>query len=159
MEVFDIIKKRILIFDGAMGTEISRFNKSLSDLPNDFLNIEEPEIIEKIHKSYIESGADVIETNTFNSNSIVLEKFSKENYIEELNKKAVEIAKSAVSGYKRKIFICGSIGPLDISLSLGSKYSFDDVKNSYIKQIEVLFKSGVDFVIFETAHDLINLKA
>jgi len=159
MEVFDIIKKRILIFDGAMGTEISRFNKSLEDLPNDFLNIKEPEFIEKIHRSYIESGADVIETNTFNSNPIVLEKFSKENYVEELNKKAVEIAKSAVSGYKRKIFICGSIGPLDISLSLGSKYSFDDVKNSYIKQIEVLFKSGVDFVIFETAHDLINLKA
>lgn len=159
MNVFDIIKEKILIFDGAMGTEIVKYRKGVSELPNDFLNLKEPELIEKIHSQYIESGADVIETNTFNSNPIVLSKLSKESYLDDLNKKAVEIAKFAAKKYNRKIFICASIGPLDISLSLGSKYSFDEVKNAYIKQLEILFKSGVDFAIFETSHDMINLKA
>ena len=159
MEILDILKERIIIFDGAMGTEIVKYKNKLLDLPNDFLNIEDPQLVEKIHLSYIENGADVIETNTFNSNSIVLSRFSKQDYVDELNKKAVEIAKSAISKADRKIFICGSIGALDISLSLGSKYSFDDVKEAYIKQMKVLFENGVDFVIFETACDFLNLKA
>ncbi|MEF3279375.1 MAG: homocysteine S-methyltransferase family protein [Elusimicrobiota bacterium] len=158
-EIKNLMKEKILIFDGAMGTEINkRFYKN-DLLPNDFLNLSNPQLIETIHLDYIKSGCDFIETNTFNSNPISLSDFNKENQTVELNKKAVEVAKSAIKKSGKKVFIAGSSGPLNISLSLGSKYSFDEVKKAYIKQAEVLLKEGVDLIIFETAHDIINLKA
>ncbi len=154
-----LLKERILIFDGAMGSEINRRIKKNDELPNDFLNISNPQLIEEIHHEYIKAGCDFIETNTFNSNPISLYHYNKENFVYELNKRAVEIAKQAIKKSGRNIFIAGSIGPLDISLSLGSKYSFDEVKNAYIKQIEVLLEEGIDILIFETSHDIINTKA
>ncbi len=153
------LNERILIFDGAMGTEVSKKIKKEDNLPNDFLNLTAPEIIEDIHLSYINAGADVIETNTFNSNLITLGEFNKTKYFKELNEKAVSVAKNASKKSDKKIYICASIGPLTVSLSLGSKYDFDEIKTAYIKQLEILFNSGVDLAIFETAHDMINLKA
>ena len=101
----------------------------------------------------------MIETNTFNSNSIVLSTHNRERDVLVLNRMAVEIARSAVKKSGRDVFIAGSVGPLNISLSLGCKYGFDDVKDCYREQVEALFEGGVDFIIFETSHDIINLKA
>jgi 5-methyltetrahydrofolate--homocysteine methyltransferase len=162
-ELKELLKNKIMIFDGAMGTEITRISKNKrersDELPNDFLNIKDPEIIEQIHLSYIDAGADVIETNTFNSNSIVLSEYSQSHMVSVLNRKGVEIAKKAVMKSGKDIFIAASVGPLNISLSLGSKYSFDDVKNAYREQSKSLLDAGVDLLLFETAHDIINLKA
>lgn len=157
-----LLKQRILIFDGAMGTEIDRIyhlqNKTPTN-PKDLLNIYDYQLIKSIHLSYIDAGADFIETNSFNSNDIVLSEYNLNDKIEDLNKTAVLIAKDAIKTSKKDVFIAGSVGPLNISLTLGSKYSFDDIKKAYRKQVELLLKYGADLIIFETAHDIINLKA
>lgn len=164
-EIREKLKHKIHFFDGAMGTEINKYDISKEDYKGyelgDYLNITRPDIIEKIHLEYIKSGCDIIETNTFNSNEIVLKEHKLEKELFLLNQKAVEIAKSAIKKAKtdRKIYICGSIGPTNIAPSLNHTHKFDDIKNSYKKQIEALLKSGVDFLIFETAHDIINIKA
>ncbi|MGC8867339.1 MAG: homocysteine S-methyltransferase family protein [Elusimicrobiales bacterium] len=156
----ELIKQKIVIFDGAMGTEIQRrVSKKLTAQFGDLLNIENPQVIEDIHLSYINAGCDVIETNTFNSNPLVLSKWNKEGICHELNIRAVEIAKSAVKKSGKKIFIAGSVGPCDVSASLDDKPSFDELKKSYALQIEALLKGGVDFIIFETFHDIVNLKS
>lgn len=155
----DLIKERVIVFDGAMGTEIQRRGFLFKGPVGDYLNIENPQLIEDIHLSYIDAGADIIETNTFNSNYIVLSEYGREKDVEVLNRSAVEIAKSAIRRSNKDVYIAGSVGPLNISLSLGSSYSFDDVKRCYRQQLEILLKEGVDFIIFETFHDVVNLKA
>ncbi len=160
MDIRHLIDHRIVLFDGATGTEIQkRLGKNLLLPFGDLLNIEEPSVIKDIHISYIKAGADVIETNTFNSNPVVLSKWGKENLARELNIKAVEIAKSAIKESTRDVIIAGSVGPSDVSLSLGCNISFDEMKNSYRVQVEALLSAGVDILIFETAHDIVNLKA
>lgn len=154
-----ILQERIVIFDGAMGTEIQKRGVVLNGPVVDYLSIEDPQILEDIHLSYIDAGALVIETNTFNSNPIVLSDYGKEDDVYLLNKASLEVARSAVKKSGKKVFIAGSVGPLSISLSLGCRLSFDDVREGYRKQIEVLLKYGVDLVIFETVHDILNLKA
>lgn len=159
MNIKDLIKERVVVFDGAMGTEIQKRGFLPKGPVGDYLNIESPKLVEEIHLDYINSGADVIETNTFNSNYIVLSEYGREKDVEVLNRSAVQIAKSAVKKSNKNVYIAGSVGPLNISLSLGSNYSFDDVKRCYRQQLEILLNEGVDFIIFETSHDVINLKA
>lgn len=158
-----IIENRILIFDGAMGTFINLIKpKNLKPNKysglNEYLNISNPELIEKIHIEYLKAGADVIETNTFSANPIILSEYGLEDKTEEINTAAVQIAKKAISNFEDK-FIAGSIGPTNISLSLDSKISFDELKESYSKQVSSLVKAGVDILIFETGHDVLNMKA
>ena len=171
------LREKILILDGALGTEIQKigiekkvFDKierrgdiDLSGC-NDLLNICSPETIEKIHLDYLEAGADIIETNTFNANAVSLKEYGMEHLVAELNRAAVETAKRAVEKSGRKAWIAGSVGPTNMSLSLSlgdvdkSFQEIDELGNAYYEQIFSLIKAGVDLIIIETVFDTLNAK-
>ncbi|KON71491.1 B12-dependent methionine synthase [Candidatus Hodgkinia cicadicola] len=178
MALLKLGKKRKLILDGAMGTQIQKFK--LKDRHyggkknkgnNDILNITQPKVIEKIHLSYLEAGADIIETNTFNSNQISQSHYNNNYSCIELNKCAVLIAKRARLKYsfrtKRRVFVAGSVGPTNKSLTVPSDVlkpayrdiSFDEMVTSYKQQINTLLNMGVNILLIETIFDTINAKA
>jgi 5-methyltetrahydrofolate--homocysteine methyltransferase len=166
MNLKELIKRKILIFDGAMGTQISALRLDNSEFGgyeglNEWLNITRPDLIEKIHCDYFQAGADIIETNTFNANRIVLSEYGLENKVYEINFKAVEIAKKAKLKYSLNgdKYIAGSIGPSNVSAFIDSRYDFDSIYESYREQAKAMIEAGVDIIIFETAHDILNLKA
>jgi 5-methyltetrahydrofolate--homocysteine methyltransferase len=154
--------ERIIVFDGAMGTSIQNANVDSSlwqgkEGCNEFLNIVCPEIISKIHLSFLDAGADVVETNTFGANSVVLSEYGLEEDCYKINKAAAEIAKAAVSKYSDR-FVAGSIGPTTKLLTLG-QIDFDRLYNTYLQQAEALIDGGVDLFIVETCQDLLQVKA
>jgi 5-methyltetrahydrofolate--homocysteine methyltransferase len=172
--------------DGAMGTMIqtydlrekdfrgSRFLDHKSDLKgnNDILSITRPNIIKEIHAAYLEAGADIIETNTFNSTSISQLDYNLENIVYELNKKSAKIACSVRNEYNIKTphkprFVCGAIGPTNKTASMSPDVSspgfrnidFDELKKSYMEQVNGLVDGGVDILMIETVFDTLNCKA
>ena len=181
-----LLKENILVMDGAMGTMIQdyqlnendfrgkRFQKHGFDLKgnNDILSITQPEIIKNIHDSFLKSGADIIETNTFNSTSISQADYGLEKNIYELNKTSAELAVSVCKKYNIKKqnkprFVCGSIGPTNKTASMSPDVSspgfrnidFDELKESYIEQVNGLIDGGVDLLLIETVFDTLNCKA
>ena len=181
-----ILSKKILVMDGAMGTMVqgynleekdfrgNRFLNHKSDLKgnNDILSITQPEIIKEIHAAYLEAGADIIETNTFNSTSISQSDYNLENIVYELNKISAEIACSVREKYNnitphKPRFVCGAIGPTNKTASMSPDVSspgfrnidFDELKDSYIEQINGLIDGGVDILLIETVFDTLNCKA
>lgn len=181
-----ILNNRILILDGAMGTMIQEYGLSEKDyrgtefthLPgqmkgnNDMLNISHPEIIQAIHKKYLEAGADIIETNTFNSNSISMADYGMESYIRELNISGAKIAREIADNFTQQNpdkprFVIGSIGPTnktasispDVSNPAYRNISFDNLYESFKEQINALLEGGVDALLIETAFDTLNVKA
>ncbi len=182
----DCLKERILIIDGAMGTMIQRhkpteatyrgekFKDWSMDVKNnaDILNITQPQMIESIHKEYLEAGADIIETNTFASTFIAQEDFKLEAYVYEMNIAGAKIARKAADEYTAKDpgkprFVAGAIGPLNKTLSLSPDVnnpgyravSFDTVARAYTEQIKGLVDGGVDIILIETIFDTLNAKA
>ena len=180
------LKEKILFLDGAMGTLLQKYNLSENDyrgtlfknstinLKGNFevLSLTQPQIIENIHKAYLDAGADIIECNTFNSNSIVQSNYHLENSIKELNKASVKIARKIADEYTKKTpnkprFIAGSIGPTTKSLTISSDImnpekrdiTFDELVKSYSEQIEVLIRSDIDILLIETIFDTLNAKA
>ena len=171
-----LFTKKILLLDGSMGTCIARlnlteeqfkgerfadFNRSLKGL-NDLLNITQPKFIKDIHKSYLDAGADIIETNTLNSNVISLSDYGCEALCYEINFKAAKLAKDccrdAASGKPR--FVAGSIGTTSKSLTLSPFDSrFDEHYLSYLPQINGLIDGGADLFFVETVFDALNAKA
>lgn len=151
--IIDEIKDRVLIFDGAMGTSI--YSKGIFlNTCYDELNITNPELIKEIHKSYINAGADVILTNTFGAHRLKLEKYGLGDKCAEINKRAVEIAKSLAG---ENIFVLGSVGS---RLNVGSIITSEnkkDIESSYKEQLSALSQAGVDGVIFETYFDITEL--
>ena len=184
-DIRKILKDKIMILDGAMGTMIQdykldendyrgeKFSTYASSLKgnNDLLSITQPHIIEEIHFKYLESGADIIETNTFNANSISQSDYDLEDYVFEMNFQSAKIAKNAVKRFnkndKSKKFVCGSIGPTNRTASLSPKVedlsfrnvTFDELYKSYYEQIDGLIKGGVDLLMIETIFDTLNCKA
>ena len=184
-DIRKILKDKIMILDGAMGTMIQdykldendyrgeKFSKYASSLKgnNDLLSITQPHIIEEIHFKYLESGADIIETNTFNANSISQSDYDLEDHVFEMNFQSAKIAKNAVKRFnknnKSKKFVCGSIGPTNRTASLSPKVedlsfrnvTFDELYKSYYEQIDGLIKGGVDLLMIETIFDTLNCKA
>ncbi|MEO6681569.1 MAG: homocysteine S-methyltransferase family protein [Ginsengibacter sp.] len=180
------LNERILIIDGAMGTMIQErkleeadfrgekyqnFHKDLRG-NNDLLSITQPEIIQEIHKEYLEAGADIIETNTFSSTSIAQADYDLQDIAYELNVSAAICARKAVEEYSKENpdqskFVAGAIGPLNKTLSLSPdvnnpgfrSVSFDEVANSYYEQIHGLMDGGVDLLLIETIFDTLNAKA
>ncbi len=180
------IEKRVLVLDGAMGTMIQkykltekdyrgkRFANWKSDLKgnNDLLSITQPEIIYSIHKEYLEAGADIIETNTFNANSISMEDYAMEDLVHELNIESAKIAKktaeeiTAINPDKPR-FVAGSIGPTNKTTSLSPKVedpsyraiTFDDIYDCYYEQASALLEADVDLFLIETIFDTLNAKA
>jgi len=182
----NILSEKILVMDGAMGTMIqtydlrekdfrgSRFLDHKSDLKgnNDILSITRPNIIKEIHAAYLEAGADIIETNTFNSTSISQLDYNLENIVYELNKKSAKIACSVRNEYNIKTphkprFVCGAIGPTNKTASMSPDVSspgfrnidFDELKKSYMEQVNGLVDGGVDILMIETVFDTLNCKA
>ena len=162
------LDNKILLFDGAMGTEIQKFNPSQNDYLdnkegfNDSLNFTRPEWIESIHKSYINAGCDCIETNTFGSNRLKLEEFGLGHKTIDFNLKATRIAKQACSDSKRKIYIVGSMGPSGFLPSsndpdLGN-ISLDEIEDAFYLQALGLIEGGCDVLLIETGQDVLEIK-
>ncbi|HUQ64610.1 MAG TPA: homocysteine S-methyltransferase family protein [Flavitalea sp.] len=175
------LNKRILIIDGAMGTMIQRYKLAEKDYRgkrfadwhkdvkgnNDLLSITQPQIITEIHKQYLEAGADIIETNTFNSTAISMADYDMQSLAYELNVAAVTCAKEAITQLSKKAWIAGAIGPLNKTLSLSPDVNnpgyravtFDEVVNAYYEQVKGLTDGGVDLLLIETIFDTLNAKA
>lgn len=151
----------LLIFDGACGT-----NLQLMDIPdsvwkdregcNELLNITYPEAITALHRSFIEAGAQVLETNTFGATRTVLAEYGLEDKVREINMAAVQNARLAIDGQPGR-FVAGSLGPTTKLVSLGH-ISQDALEASYREQSEALIEAGVDAIIIETCQDLLQVK-
>jgi 5-methyltetrahydrofolate--homocysteine methyltransferase len=144
--------KNIVIFDGAMGTNLPR-GFSCSEA----YNLSSPDAVRDVHRSFISAGCNVIETNTFNGNRVSLKEFGLENKVAEINKKAVAIAREAVAGAGREIKVSGCIGPMNKLPTLG-QISFDQMHDAYVEQIGNLLVAGVDMIQADTCQDLLQAK-
>jgi len=182
----DKLKERILIIDGAMGTMIQRYKleekdyrgERFKDWPidvkgnNDLLVLTRPDIIEAIHREYLDAGADIIETNTFNSQRVSLADYHMEELSYELNVAAARLAKKAAADYTSRNpdkprFVAGAIGPMSKTLSLSPdvnnpgfrSVTFDEVSSAYYEQVKGLVDGGADLLLVETIFDTLNAKA
>ena len=175
------LKERILILDGPMGTSIqnmglpsdafsgTRFAEHTHDLQgnNDVLSLTLPDAITSIHDSFLSAGADIITTNTFNSNSISQKEYGLDSYTHELNRTSAQLARSCVDKHLGTQWVAGSLGPTNVTTSLSPDIdrpekrsaSFDDLVNAYKEAIEGLVEGGIDFLLIETAFDTLNAKA
>ena len=184
--IHDELKHRILVLDGAMGTMIQqyeleekdfrgeRFKNHSSELKgnNDILSITRPDVIKEIHKAYLEVGADILETNTFNANRISMADYAAEDFVYEMNVQSAKIAKEIADEYSFKDsdkprFVAGSIGPTNKTASMSPDVNdpgyraatFDDFKEAYREQVKGLIDGGVDLLLVETIFDTLNAKA
>jgi 5-methyltetrahydrofolate--homocysteine methyltransferase len=165
----DALKKRVLLFDGAMGTEIQKLNPQPQDFPdnkdgfNDGLILSRPEWIKQIHRSYLKAGADCIETNTFGSNKFKLDEYGFGVQTIEFNKRAAELAREVCNEFQDKPhFVIGSMGPSGFLPSsndpdLGQK-PLDEIINAFALQAEGLILGGVDALLIETSQDILEVK-
>jgi 5-methyltetrahydrofolate--homocysteine methyltransferase len=162
-------KKRVLLFDGAMGTEIQRLNPKTEDFPdgkdgfNDGLNLSRPEWIKQIHRTYLQAGADCIETNTFGSNKFKLAEYGYGDQTIEFNKKAAELAREVCNGFKDKQrYIIGSMGPSGYLPSSNDpalgETPLDEIQQAFMLQAEGLILGGVDALLIETSQDILEVK-
>ena len=163
------LKHKVLLFDGAMGTEIQKFNPATDDFPNgkdgfnDGLVLTHPEWIKKIHKSYLQAGADCIETNSFGSNKIKLDEYGFGDQTVEFNKKIAQLAVESISEFSDKPrYVVGSMGPTGFLPSsndpdLGQK-PLDEIRQSFALQAEGLILGGVDALLIETSQDILEVK-
>ena len=181
-----IAKKRILILDGAMGTAIQgykldeaayrgeRFKDHARDLKgnNDLLVLSQPDIIREIHRDYLEAGADMLETNTFNAQAISQADYGLEDISHEMNVAAAKLAREAADEWTAKTpdrprFVAGAIGPTNRTASLSPdvnnpgfrNVSFDDLVVAYSEQTRGLIEGGADTILIETVFDTLNAKA
>ncbi len=162
-------KKRVLLFDGAMGTEIQRLNPKTEDFPdgkegfNDGLNLSRPEWIKDIHRSYLKAGADCIETNTFGSNRFKLAEYGYGDETIEFNKKAALLAKDVCNEFKDKPrYVIGSMGPSGYLPSSNDptlgEIPLDEIEEAFALQAQGLILGGVDALLIETSQDILEVK-
>lgn len=185
LELEERLKREILIIDGAMGTMVQQYKLSEADYRgthfpnpkkdlkgnNDLLCITRPEVIYEIHMQYLEAGADIIETNTFNGTTISQADYELETWVDEINRQAVRIAKRARDDYfkktGRKAYVAGALGPTNKTASLSPDVerpefrgvTFDELVTAYYGQAKVFVDEGVDILLPETTFDTLNLKA
>ncbi len=165
----EALKKRVLLFDGAMGTEIQKLDPKPQDFPdnkdgfNDGLILSRPEWIKQIHRTYLKAGADCIETNTFGSNKFKLDEYGFGAQTIEFNKRAAELAREVCNEFQDKPhFVIGSMGPSGFLPSsndpdLGQK-PLDEIINAFDLQAEGLILGGVDALLIETSQDILEVK-
>ncbi len=183
------LEKRILVIDGAMGTMIQQYKLEEKDYRgkrfaefhkdikgnNDLLSITQPQIIKAIHREYLLAGADIIETNTFNSTSIAMADYDMQELVYELNFESAKVAKEAVKEFniefpekaKTSKYVAGAIGPTNRTLSLSPDVNdpgfravtFDEMVEAYTLQVKGLIDGGVDLILIETIFDTLNAKA
>ena len=180
------VRERILVLDGALGTMIQKYNLSEEDFRgtrfvekpgqmkgnNDLLCLTAPHIIQDIHRKYLEVGADIIETNTFNAQRISMADYHVEECCREINLAAAKLARELADEYTRKNpnkprFVAGSVGPTNKTCSMSPDVNnpafraltFDDLADAYQEQMEALLEGGVDAILIETIFDSLNAKA
>ncbi len=161
-------EKPLIIFDGGTGTSFQNLNLTADDFGgkelegcNENLVLSSPEVVEKVHNSFLEAGCHVIETNTFGASSIVLDEYDIADKAYEINKNAAFIAKKAAAKYSsvdKPRFVAGSIGPTTKLPTLGH-IDFDELKQSYKEQIYGLLDGGVDLLLIETCQDVLQIKS
>ncbi len=181
-----LIKERILVLDGAMGTMIQQYNLREEDFHgslfkevpgqlkgnNDLLCLTRPDVIEDIHRKYLEAGADIIETNSFNASSVSMKDYHVENYCREINLQAARLARKMADEFtardeNKPRFVAGSVGPTNKTCSMSSDVNnpgfraltYDDLQDAYCEQMEALLEGGVDTILIETIFDTLNAKA
>lgn len=186
MNIKKLLRDRILVLDGAMGTMIQRYQLSENDfrgerfvaIPgtmkgnNDMLVLTQPTIIQEIHEYYLSVGADIIETNTFNSTSVSMEEYHLQEYVSEINEMAARLARVAADKYTlltpdKPRFVAGSVGPTNKTTSMSPDVNdpafraltFDELVIAYQEQMEGLLKGGIDLFLIETIFDTLNAKA
>jgi len=185
-DIRNILKNKILVLDGAMGTMIQQYKFTEEDYRgdkfkdfkvsvkgnNDMLSITQPEAIKEIHRKYLQAGADIIETNTFSSTTIAMADYDMEDYVNELNYQSAKIAKEVAEEITslnpdKPRFVAGSIGPTNRTASMSPDVNdpgfravtFDDLRVAYKQQVEALIDGGVDILLVETVFDTLNAKA
>ncbi|MEG3174641.1 homocysteine S-methyltransferase family protein [Sphingomonas sp. RB3P16] len=175
--------KRILITDGAFGTEIQNWKLSEADYAgdlglakdqkgnNDILALTKPEVPEAIHRAYFEAGADIAETNTFSANRISQADYAAEHLVREINVESAKLARRLADEFQAKDgrprFVAGAVGPTNKTLSLSPdvndpgfrEIDFDYLKDVYREQVDALIEGGADFILIETVFDTLNAKA
>jgi 5-methyltetrahydrofolate--homocysteine methyltransferase len=165
-EFLKAVNERVVVFDGAMGTNIQFRNPSPDDFwgsegCNELLVLSRPDIIRDIHAAFFAAGCDVVETDTFGASRIVLAEYGLQDRVAELNHAAVKLAREAAADFStpsRPRFVAGSIGPTTKLPSLGH-ISFDDMSETYLEQISALIDAGVDLLLIETCQDILQSKA
>jgi 5-methyltetrahydrofolate--homocysteine methyltransferase len=186
VDIKEILKKRILVLDGAMGTMIQAHKLEEEDFRgenlkdhsklvkgnNDLLSLTRPDIIKEIHRIYFEAGADIAETNTFNANAISQADYGTEYLTYDMNKASAELAREAADEFTRATpdkprFVAGSLGPTNRTASMSPDVNnpgyravtFDDLKEAYKEQAKGLMDGGADTLLVETVFDTLNAKA
>ncbi|MHB1021495.1 MAG: methionine synthase [Acidobacteriaceae bacterium] len=164
-DFLEVLKERVIVYDGAMGTNIQVHAPTIDDYwgkegCNELLVLSKPEIIRSIHASFFEAGCDVVETDSFGSSRIVLAEYDLQDQTRELNIAAAKLAKEVALAYStpdKPRFVAGSIGPTTKLPSLGH-ISYDAMAETYREQIEALIEGGVDILLIETSQDLLQAK-
>ncbi len=181
MNIQPLLREKILVLDGAMGTMIQRRKFTEADFRgrqftshrknlkgnNDILNLTQADVIQDIHEQYLAAGADIIETNTFNANGVSQTDYGTENYIYDINKAGATIAKKAITNSGKTAFVAGSIGPTNRTASMSPKVNnpayrnitFDQLVDDYSVAIQGLRDGGADLLLIETIFDPLNAKA
>ncbi|MGA1338427.1 MAG: methionine synthase [Opitutales bacterium] len=181
-----LLRQRIVYLDGAMGTMIQQLKLQEADYRgdrfkdhpgqlkgnNDLLVITKPSVVRDIHRAYLDAGADILETNTFNGTSIAMEDYAMTHLIRELNTAAVKVAREAVDAFKaanpgKDAFVAGAIGPTNKTLSMSRDVNdsakrdvtFAQVRDAYREQVDALIDAGADLLLCETVFDTLVLKA
>jgi 5-methyltetrahydrofolate--homocysteine methyltransferase len=182
----EVLKERILILDGAMGTMLQRHKFTEEDFRgerfkdwehplqgnNDLLSLTQPEAIADVHRQYFAAGADIVETNTFSGTTIAMADYFLEDYVYELNYESAKIARRVADQFttnepNKPRFVAGSIGPTNKTASMSPDVndpgfravSFDGLRVAYKQQVEALLDGGVDLLLVETIFDTLNAKA
>ena len=186
MTIQDIIKERVLVLDGALGTVIQGYHLTEEDFRgdrfrnqpgqmkgnNDMLCISRPDLIQEIHEAYLKAGADIIETNTFSAQRISMADYHLEDYCREINLCAARIARKAADKFSaltpdKPRWVAGSVGPTNKTCSMSPDVNnpgfraltFDELAHAYQEQMEALLEGGVDLLLMETIFDTLNAKA
>ncbi len=179
-----IARERVLILDGAMGSMLQEYRLDEAGYRgarfadwgqplkgnNDLLNLTQPQIVEEIHAKYFAAGADIVETNTFNAQTVSMADYGMETLVRELNLAGAQLARKAADAYStpdKPRFVAGAIGPTNRTLSLSPDVNrpayraiaFDELATAYQEQAEALLEGGVDVLLVETIFDTLNAKA
>src|SRR5277367_4233714 len=165
-DFLQLVKERVVVYDGAMGTNIQFRNPTVDDFwgkegCNELLVLSRPDIIKDIHADFFRVGSDVVETDTFGATRVVLAEYDLQDKVAEINIAAAKIAKEVAQQFStpdRPRFVAGSIGPTTKLPSLGH-IKFDDMVDGYIEQASALIEGGVDVLLAETCQDLLQAKA
>jgi 5-methyltetrahydrofolate--homocysteine methyltransferase len=165
----ELLRERVLVLDGAMGTMLQQENLTAADFGgaylegcNENLDLTRPDVVLGIHRKYLEAGADIIETNTFGSTPLVLAEYGLGDRAREISRRAAELASQAVSQFSKGSkprFVAGSMGPTTKAISVTGGVTFSQVHKNYLEQARGLIEGGADLLLLETCQDTRNIKA